>query len=105
MSNHPTDVAGRLRYWAQHPAGQCEPMRADLVAGATEIDNLRHDLQIQAVNAATVLAAQAERDRLREAVCLYVRSKKDGLGRNALDWWRLQEIESEFTHDVGAKHG
>ena len=42
----------------------------------------------------------AEIRRLRQAVRLYVRSKKEGLGRNALDWWRLQEIEKESAADV-----
>lgn len=38
--------------------------------------------------------------RLLEAIRLYVRSKKADLGRNALDWWRLQEIEKESAADV-----
>ena len=77
-----TDLVARLRAGTYVEGDEC----ALNEEAADEIERLRHDLQIQAVNAATVLAAQAERDRLRDllqALC-------DEQNGPPLERWREQ---------------
>lgn len=68
-----------------------------LYCANTEIDRLRRDLEIQAVNAAAVLQAQRERDdhrvRLREAIEI-IRSKA-----TSSEWEWTIEVEGEIAAD------
>lgn len=68
-----------------------------------EIERLRRDLEIQAVNATAVLQAQHERDdlkvRLREAVNIV----RLNATTEQVAWMR--EVESELTDDVGTDRG
>lgn len=100
--NIPTDHASRLRYWAAHPAGQVEPMRAELLNAADEIerlDTLRMQAEIEKD------ASVGDVTRLGMAIRAYVLTAKDHKGEAAARWWTLQEIAREFSPDVGDAYG
>lgn len=117
MSSHPTTEPVTLEqkdilHILRNPWGKTEDeKRRARLEGADEIERLQRSYECahaQAMeNGTRALQAVHERDcavedvkRLLEAIRLYVRSKKADHGRNALDWWRLQEIEKESAADV-----
>jgi len=60
-----TDHAGQLRYWANHVAGQAEPMRSHLLAAAQELEQLQKDKAINTTNAATIERLRSQLELLQ----------------------------------------